>query len=82
MAHEIRVRRRHLYKIAAITILTFIVLFGITTWVLFRMRNQLVLAHVQAWLDQTQSGQLAIQRMDLRALCNFPNVTIALDSVS
>lgn len=82
MAHEIRVRWRRIFKIAVIGVLIFIVLFGVTTWVLFRMRNDLVLTRVQAWLDQTQSGQLVIQQMDLRPFRNFPNVTIALDSVS
>jgi len=82
MAPGIRIRWQRLLKIAVITVISFLLLFGVTTWFLFRMRNQLVLTKVQAWLDQTQSGQLTVQQIDLRPFRSLPNVTIELDSVN
>lgn len=72
---------RRVLKVTAISALTLLVLFGATTWILFRQRNAFVMEQIQTYLDQAQSGQLMISKMDLRLFRHFPDVSIEFDSV-
>lgn len=82
MAKGFQIRWRKVAKIAAIVLISVLTLFGVTTWVLFQQRNELLLAQVQHYLDQSQSGQLSLRAMDLRLFRSFPDLSIELDSVN
>jgi len=56
-------------------------LFGIATWVVFENKNEWLLAEIQSYMAETQSGQLVIGSMDLKLFRNFPHVTLELDGV-
>lgn len=72
---------RRVLKYAGIGAAVVLLVFGLTSWLLFQQRNTLVLEQVQSQLAQTQSGELTIGAIDLRLFRNFPDIGIALDSV-
>lgn len=72
---------RRLLKIVAITVAGVFLLFSVSSWILFQQRNDLILDQLQVYLDKTQSGQLEVGSMDLELFRNFPQITLAFDSV-
>lgn len=74
-------RWRKWLKIIATSIALVFVVFGITTWSLFRQRNKLVLDEIHAFVSTSQSGQLTIGSIDLALFRDFPDISIELDSI-
>lgn len=68
-------------KFIGITVAAVLLLFTVTSWIVFRQRNALILEQLQAALTKSQSGQLFIGAIDLRFFRSFPDITIELDSI-
>lgn len=72
---------RRALKLTGVIAAAVFVLFGATSWILFRQRNALVLEQIHAYLDKSQSGHWTIGTIDLRLFRNFPDLTLELDSI-
>lgn len=72
---------RRALKLTGVIVAAVLVLFSVTSWILFRQRNALVLEQIHTYLEKSQSGQWTIGAIDLRLFRNFPDLTLALDSI-
>ncbi len=68
-------------KITGIAVAVLLLLFGGVTWVVFQRKNVWLLNQIESYVNQAQSGQLHIGSIDMKLFSNFPDVTIALDSI-
>ncbi len=66
------------FGIAAAIIL---LLFGITSLVLFQKKEAWLLGQIQSYMDRSQSGQLEIGSLNLKLFKYFPDVTVEFDSI-
>jgi AsmA protein len=57
-------------------------LFGVASWIVFKNKNVWLLAEIQRYVDESQSGQLEIESIDLKLFKNFPHVTLELGGVN
>jgi len=58
-----------------------LILFIITSWIVFEKKNDWLLEQIQSYMLASQSGELKITSIDLRLLLNFPDVTLELSGL-
>lgn len=68
-------------KYSAVAIGVILLLFSIASYVIFEQKKEWLLAQLQEYINQAQSGQVEIAAMELKLLKHFPHVTVALDSM-
>lgn len=73
---------RLILRTAGIVVLVGGLLFAAFAWIVFDRRNELILAKLETYLRENQSGHLEVGSLDLRVLRNFPNLTLEIDSIS
>ena len=69
-------------KVTGFAVALLLVLFGIATWIVVERKNDWLLSQVQAYMNESQSGQLEVASLDLKLFRNFPNVTLELDGIA
>lgn len=56
-------------------------LFSVAIWIISKEKDEWLLGQIQAYMRQSQSGELKIGKAELLVLRNFPDVTLELDSI-
>jgi hypothetical protein len=59
-----------------------LLLFGITSWVVFKNKNAWLLNEIQLQVNESQFGELEISAIDLKIFKNFPHITLELIGVN
>ncbi|HEU5289831.1 MAG TPA: AsmA family protein, partial [Cyclobacteriaceae bacterium] len=52
-----------------------------TIWIVFEKKNDWLLREIQLYANETQSGQLEIQSMELSLIRSFPGITVVLNDI-
>lgn len=55
--------------------------FILTIWIVFEKKNDWLLSEIQNYLNESQSGKLEVQSMELSLIRSFPGVTIVLNGI-
>ncbi len=71
----------HVLKLIGVGVAFLFIVFGIATWVVFERKNDWVLDRIQAFMNESQSGQLEMTGIDLKLFRSLTNITIELDSI-
>jgi len=58
------------------------ILFGVVSWIVVENKNAWLRDEIQSYVNESQSGQLEINSIDLKLFRNFPHVTLALSGVN
>ncbi|MFN9328134.1 MAG: hypothetical protein ACK576_02500 [Cyclobacteriaceae bacterium] len=69
-------------KVTGMAVALVLLLFGIATWIVVERKNDWLLSQVQAYMNESQSGQLEVAKLDLKLFRNFPNVTLQLNGIA
>src|SRR5258706_11207167 len=59
-----------------------LLIFSLVSWIVVEKKNTWLLSEIQSYVNESQSGQLEINSIDLKLFRNFPNVTLVLDGVN
>ena len=68
-------------KYLLIGLIAFFLVFLVTIWIVFEKKNDWLLHEIQSYVNESQSGQLEIQSMELSLIRSFPGVTIVLNDI-
>lgn len=72
---------KRILKIFVAIAVAVMILFGTATWIVFQNKNDLLLDQLEAFMDQSQSGELEIGALDLSLFRNFPDITVRVDNI-
>jgi len=81
MAKSRHTKLRKVLKWLGIIIAGIVLLFAVSSWILFERRNIWLMEQLQAYVNRSQSGQLTIGSVDLKPFRSFPKLTVALNDI-
>ena len=71
-----------IFKYLLIGSVGFFLAFVITVWIIFEKRNDWLLQEIRSYVNESQSGQLEIESMNLSLFRSFPGVTLAFNGIN
>ena len=73
---------KRIVKFLLLGLTAFFIVFILTVWIVFEKKNQWLLKELQGSINESRSGQLKIQSMELSLLRSFPGVTVVFNNLN